>query len=173
MAFFDKIMGQGSNNPNPWIDKAAAQFDAGRYAEAARTLEKAIETDPENVELCYKMGIALTYLGNYTDAEGYTRRFTNAYPDNVSGWHSLGNILYAQRNFAGANECYDRVLSQDQSLLDVWYRKADCLEYIGDFAGAADCCARILQSKDGSAREGGRRIRKGTRHRRHKYRRHD
>ena len=37
MAFLDKLIGQGSN-PNPWIDKASAHFEQGRYEEAARDL---------------------------------------------------------------------------------------------------------------------------------------
>ncbi|MDD3407518.1 MAG: tetratricopeptide repeat protein, partial [Methanomicrobium sp.] len=70
MAIFDRIIGQG-NNPNPWIDKAASLFDQGKYAEAVKNLEKALEIEPENGNLCYKMGTALMHIARYDDAERY------------------------------------------------------------------------------------------------------
>ena len=73
MAFLDKLKGQ-SDNPNPWIDKATTHFEQGKYHEAVKEFEKAIEIDPENSGICYLMGRSLMYLSKYQDAERYLKR---------------------------------------------------------------------------------------------------
>ncbi|HIQ32780.1 MAG TPA: tetratricopeptide repeat protein, partial [Methanothermococcus okinawensis] len=61
---------QDSEDPSleEWLEKGDIFYDQGRYGNAIKCYNKALELDPENVDAWVGKGYALNMLGRYLEA---------------------------------------------------------------------------------------------------------
>ena len=101
---------------------AASRGGEPRAAEMARELlpdrypfvsefERALELDPDNVELRRELAYLLLRMEHQTDAEKQFRIVTDSVPDDLLSATQLGFLLFARGDRAGAMPLFDRVLA--------------------------------------------------------------
>jgi tetratricopeptide (TPR) repeat protein len=86
-------------------------MEAGEYAEAAQTFEKALELEPDNVETLTKLGMAHYKLVQLDQAiEAYTKALALK-PDDVSVMSNLGVAYYRFGRLDNAIEIYNQAIA--------------------------------------------------------------
>lgn len=93
------------------LETAMAQKDAGNFADARSSLERALALDPNHAGAHYWLGIVLAREKAYADSATHLERalvLDSAIPD---GWIDLGNVLALQREFPRAANAYRAALA--------------------------------------------------------------
>ena len=72
--------------------KAADLIIAGKYWDATKECNKAIESDPNNSTAYYNMGIALKHLGMYHKALAFYKQAVYLDPEDVNTYINMGSI---------------------------------------------------------------------------------
>ena len=85
-------------------------FDQGRYDEARPCLTKALELDPEDVNVLDNLGKLAIGQGNHDEAVTYLTRALRLNPDCVSALNSLGGCLIVQGKCEEAQRYLRRAL---------------------------------------------------------------
>jgi tetratricopeptide (TPR) repeat protein len=126
---------------------ALIRAQAGRLAEGASLLERAVALAPDLAAARSDLGAMLILLGRAEAAEPHLRAAVALNPDNVEARIHLGNALHARGEFKAAEEVYRAALQLDPrhvrgllslgNLLHDLRRPADALEFLTAAAGLA------------------------------------
>jgi hypothetical protein len=84
---------------------------AGRFIDARKYLEQAIERDPQSASLHSNLGIALLHLRDYHAAHSHLARATTLQPDLAAAWLNLAGCFICLGEFGRAVDAYRRVES--------------------------------------------------------------
>ena len=98
-------------SPDALIGLAAAVADAGRFDEAARTLERAIAAQPRYAASYTEYGILQLRQGRPRDAIAPFRHVTDLEPDNSGAFNNLGVAHLNAGDFEKAAEAFSRSLA--------------------------------------------------------------
>jgi hypothetical protein len=79
---------------------------AGKFADARKYLERAIESDPSSASLHCNLGIALLRLHDYHNAFSHLSRATSLQPDLAPAWLNLAACYVCLGEFDGAIDAY-------------------------------------------------------------------
>lgn len=105
------VLSAGCGRGGSDIAKAAADFNAGRYAAAARTLEKSIARGGATSTLYYNIGVAKAMAG---DAEGAIRAFENAQSIDITASDAAeyrAHLLAEKGDVEAAHEILDGLVT--------------------------------------------------------------
>ncbi len=126
------------------IDKVYSRVEN----EAALSLfERALELDPENAEAEYGKGVALSHLGQYTQAiEMFCKALENARaaPIVKDIYTSMGYAYLLLDQLEDAYECVERALSIDPSYIEALKNKALLLKKLQHLKESIRCLNLIL-----------------------------
>ena len=65
-----------------WVEKGAKYFDKGKYNQAIDVYKKALDIEPENVDVLIKLGLSYRHLEAYDTAIDFYDQALNIEPDN-------------------------------------------------------------------------------------------
>ncbi len=82
----------------------------GKPAEALPHYQRALERDPERVDLLTKVAELSAQLGQLAQTAAACEKILQLQPDNVRAHFNLGNVLLAQRQWKQAAEHFDETL---------------------------------------------------------------
>jgi tetratricopeptide (TPR) repeat protein len=99
----------------------------GRYEEAIKILDKALEIDASYVVARYSKGVSLHNLGKYQDAVECYDRALEIKPDHVSALYSKGLALSNLNKFDEAINSYDKALSINPNYTEARNNRDDAL----------------------------------------------
>lgn len=107
------VLSAGCGRGGSDIAKAAADFNAGRYAAAARTLEKALRNGDATPTLHYNIGVAKAMDG---DTAGAIRAFENAQTIDIGATDAAeyrAHLLIETGDFEAAHEILDGLVTDN------------------------------------------------------------
>jgi len=123
----------------PARTEAARLRDAGRHAEAAEVLQRAVEAFPQDADALAELGLTLTLLGRAQPAEACFRRALALAPDDVFTLSNLGGVLLQLRRTGEAEACFRRVLELEPGQPQALRNLAVILRDTGQLAEAKAC----------------------------------
>jgi tetratricopeptide (TPR) repeat protein len=100
--------GFDSNDVWGWRNKGGALYSLGKYDEAIKCYDKAIEIDPDNPVVWNNKGLALNSLGKYDEAITSYDKAIEIDPDDADTWNNKGLALNSLGKYDEAKKCYDR-----------------------------------------------------------------
>jgi tetratricopeptide (TPR) repeat protein len=98
-----------------WIKKARALTKLGRYPEAIDSLNHALQTEPDNVELLTEKAHLHYIVHHYEEAAELYKKILEVQPRNISLWNKLGNALFRLDHTKESQICYEKALSLDSN----------------------------------------------------------
>ena len=128
----------------PWYGKGAALVLLGRYEEALRAVDRALDINPKNEVAWLNKGNALMRVGRVLDA---LRCFNAAIKVNAAyevAWNNKGNALARLGRHEEALRCYDQALAIDPRYRDAWANKGYVLTRLGRYEEAAACADHVI-----------------------------
>src|SRR6267143_638204 len=128
----------------PWYGKGATLILLGRYEEALRAIDTALDINPRNEVAWVNKGNALTRMGELMDALRSFNAAIKVNPLFEVAWNNKGNALARLGKFEDALRCYDRALDIDPGYRGAWVNKGFVLTKLGRFDEAASCADHAL-----------------------------
>lgn len=128
----------------PWYGKGAALTILGRYEEALRSIDRALDINPMNEVAWVNKGNALTRMGRLVDALRSFNAAIKLNPVYEVAWNNKGNALARLGQYEEALRCYEKALDLDPAYRGAWVNKGFVLAKLGRFDDAAACADRAL-----------------------------
>jgi tetratricopeptide (TPR) repeat protein len=129
----------------PWYGKGATLILLGRYEEALRAIDHALDINPRNEVAWVNKGNALTRMGRPLDALRAFNAAIKVNPLYEVAWNNKGNALARLGKYEEALRCYERALHIDSGYRGAWVNMGFVLTKMGRFDEAASCADRALQ----------------------------
>ena len=137
----------------PWYGKGATLILLGRYEEALRAIDTALDINPRSEVAWVNKGNALTRLGRLIDALRCFNAAIKVNPRFEVAWNNKGNALARMGKFEEALPCYEHALELDPGYRGAWVNKGYVLTKLGRFDEAASCADQALRLDRGGRAE--------------------
>src|SRR6266702_3098768 len=137
----------------PWYGKGATLILLGRYEEALRAIDMALDINPRNEVAWVNKGNALTKMGRLVDALRCFNAAIKVHPNYEVAWNNKGNALARLGKYEEALQSYERALEIEASYRGAWVNKGFVLTKLGRFDEAASCADRALHLEAGRRAE--------------------
>lgn len=151
---FDRAIAAGSKSTPgaevPWYGKGASLILLGRYDEALRAIDTALDMNPRNEVAWLNKGNALTKMGRLPDALRCFDAALKVNPRYEVAWNNRGNTLARMGHFEEALACYERALAIDPEYRGAWVNKGYVLTKLGRYDEATSCADRALRLNEGA-----------------------
>lgn len=138
----------GPGEDVPWYGKGATLILLGRYDEALRAIDVALDLNPRNEVAWLNKGNALTKMGRLVDALRCFNAAIKVNPRYEVAWNNKGNTLARLGHYEEALKCYGRALDIDPSYRGAWVNKGYVLTKLGRYEEATSCADRALRLSD-------------------------
>src|SRR5690554_4001150 len=103
---------------NPYVQLGKKALMDGDFKNAVIHLEKALPSDPDNVNLLYMIGYSEYQLTNYTDASKYFSKVIEKTPDNLSAYYYRGKSKNTEAVLPGKTSDAQRAKLLRESIED-------------------------------------------------------
>jgi tetratricopeptide (TPR) repeat protein len=127
-----------------WNNKGTSLNTLGRYDEAIRCLEKALEIDLRDAAAWNNKGISLDSLGRYEEAIRCYEKALEIDPQNGM-WDNKGISLDSLGRYEEAIRCYEKALEIDPRDAMSWSNKGISLDRLGRHDEAIRCYEKALE----------------------------
>ena len=118
-------------NESSWNDRGVELYAQGKYDEALKCYDKAIELDPQFSLAWNNKGAALFSQGKYDEAiQAYDKAIEIA-PKYASAWNNKGFALYNLGKYNEAMQAYDRAIYLNSEDGNAWHNKGLALKALG------------------------------------------
>ncbi|MGQ0793849.1 MAG: tetratricopeptide repeat protein [Deltaproteobacteria bacterium] len=134
-----------SENADAYNEQGNALVNSGRYEDAIKFYDKAIELDPAYVWARRNKGLALSKMGKREEALKLYDEALDIDPNYTDAWNDKGVALYYLFRDKEALECYDKALELDPNYFDANYNKALALYNSGGYEEAQKSFERALE----------------------------
>ena len=131
--------GFDSNDVWGWRNKGGALYFLGKYTEAIKCYDKAIEIDPDNPVVWNNKGLALDSLGKYDEAITSYDKAIKIDPNDADAWNNKGLALDSLGKYDEAITSYDKAIKIDPNDADAWNNKGLALDSLGNTDDAKKC----------------------------------
>jgi tetratricopeptide (TPR) repeat protein len=121
--WYDKALGIENNNFDLWYNKGYALVSLGKYEDAVKCYDKAIEIDPGRA-FEYKRegkGWSLIKLGKQDEAIKYHEKALETNPKDLTALWNKALFLSDAHRYEEAIECYDEISKLNPNSSNVWY----------------------------------------------------
>ena len=133
----------------PWYGKGASLVLLGRYDEALRAIDKALDLNPRNEVAWLNKGNALTKMGRLVDALRCFNAAIKVNPKYEVAWNNKGNTLARLGHYEEALTCYEQALEIDPGYRGAWVNKGYVLTKLGRYDEATSCADHALRLNEG------------------------
>jgi len=116
----------------------------GKYEEAIKYYNRALEIDPEHTRIINSKGDSLYLLQKYEEALECYNRALETDPAHIDSWGDKGTALTALKKYDGAINCFNRALEINPRDPGTWYKKGDSLSLQNKYEEALKCYDRAI-----------------------------
>ncbi|WP_103899353.1 tetratricopeptide repeat protein [Petrotoga halophila] len=106
-----------------WFKKGVELSELGRYEEALRAFEKAIEINPQDDKARFGKGVALGELGRHEDALEAYEKVIEINPQFAESWFAKGVELIKLGRYEDALKAYEKAIEINPQYADAWVNK--------------------------------------------------
>ena len=128
-----------------WNNKGKAFYELGKYNEAIKCYNKAIEIDPNNTDALRMKGMALNYLGKYNETIECAEKAIEIGRDDVDALALKGEALAYKGRYQEAKECAEEAIEKDNDNDHAWFVKGYAIDYSGDHDTAIKCFDKAIE----------------------------
>jgi tetratricopeptide (TPR) repeat protein len=131
------------------MNKAGALFNQGKYDEAIKTSDEALEINQSFKEAWVCKGFALSKLGKYNESiESFNKaiEINQSYKD---AWRGKGDALALQGKYDEAIKYYNDAIKIDPQYADAWHNKGLAIEALGRTSEANTAKAKAKEWDEG------------------------
>ncbi|MEM7579049.1 MAG: tetratricopeptide repeat protein [Cyanobacteria bacterium P01_A01_bin.80] len=132
------------------LQKAIQHCQSKRFAEAERIYRQVLDTDPQQEEALYGLGVIALEKGQYHHAENFLKTALHYQPEFAQALFSLGNLRQAQGKLNQAVEYYQKALSFQPEAVAVHNCLGGTLQQQGKLEEAVTCYYRALEIQPNS-----------------------
>ena len=118
---FQAEIEQRKTGEKAWTDLGDEWIKAGRVAEAARLLEKTVQTYPKSDRALFFLGRARLRLGDPAGAETVLARAVQLAPDSVEAQMQLGVLRLSRGRATAAQPCFRAAIRAKPNLGEAWF----------------------------------------------------
>jgi tetratricopeptide (TPR) repeat protein len=104
-----------------WIDQADEWIKSGRTADAARLLEKTVQTYPNSDHAMFFLGRARLRMGDAARAEAILLRAITLAPGSLEAQMQLGVLRLARGRAKDAQPCFRAAIQAKPNLAEAWF----------------------------------------------------
>jgi tetratricopeptide (TPR) repeat protein len=130
-----------------WYNKGGSLFCLGRYDEAVRSYDRALEIDPRFAAAWNNKGNSFRRLGRHDEAICCYDKALEMDPQDTAAWNNKGNSLHSLGRDEEALRSYDRALALDPRFAAAWSAKGGVLGDLARDEEAIRCYDRALELK--------------------------
>ena len=139
--------GPSSESRGQMLERANELADAGRFAEAAKAADAAIDAYPDFADAYSAKASFLTEMEKYREAAACVDQILRIRPDDTDDLGVKGMLLEKIGLPAEAAACYDRIIEINPGDMTSRYFKCGLLAATGDARGLAECYRRALEAE--------------------------
>ncbi|MFX1478260.1 MAG: leucine-rich repeat domain-containing protein [Promethearchaeota archaeon] len=107
-----------AQNVNFWVEIGNSSFNSKKYDKAIESYDKALEIDPEKVNVLINKGVSLHYLHNYDEAELCYDKILILDESNGNAWYNKACIESIRNNRGKAIEFLKKAIELDDRWQD-------------------------------------------------------
>ncbi|MBI4548715.1 MAG: tetratricopeptide repeat protein, partial [Ignavibacteriae bacterium] len=111
-----------------WVNKGGSLHGLGRFEEAIRCYDRAIEVDPGSSKAWFNKGLSLHDLRRYNEAIHCYEKAIEINSQLAPAWCNKGLSLHSLGRYVEAIHCYDNALNIDSQDATAWNNKGNSLE---------------------------------------------
>ncbi len=104
-----------------WLDRGDEWMNAGRIPDAAKLLEKTVQTYPKSTRAMFLYGRALSRLGDAAGAEAILFRAVKEAPGSIEAQMQLGNLYLSRGRAKQAQACFRAAIAAKPNLGEAWF----------------------------------------------------
>lgn len=156
------LIGQAQTLYRQILEQVPAHFDAlhrlaiteaqtGRYAEADRLLEQALQLHPQSAAAWSDRGNVLHALQRFDDALACFDKALAIKPDLAEAWSNRGNALTEIERYEEAVASYDKAIALNPNFADAFANRGHALKELRRFDEAVGSCDRAIALKPNSS----------------------
>ncbi len=135
------------------FQNALSALQTGKLGDAVRLFDAVLRVEPKHVGALNLMGVALTQLKRFAEAEKYFRRALEHHARSDATLFNYGTVLKALNRPAEALRCFDEALKINRSVPETWINRGTTLndlqryeEAISDFDKVIDLSPRYAEA---------------------------
>ena len=132
-------------------DSAKAIFDLGmtllnqgRFEEAAKQFDRALEINPQHIDAMINLGNTLRIFSLNADAKKCYYRALELQPNSALAYNNLGLILQQEKEMANAVTCFQRAIALATDYAEAYNNLGSIYLLFNMFAEAGECFKRTL-----------------------------
>lgn len=92
-------------------------FKQNNYSSALDYFQKAVKSDPNNIDYLTELAITHYKLKNYNEAIKSYEKIISLNPDNISSYNRIGNIYWIKKDFERAEFYFRKAIELDPNLI--------------------------------------------------------
>jgi Flp pilus assembly protein TadD len=144
IAHFGQAARSSPHRSEPYVGAGVALIRANRLAEAAVSLDRAIEIDPNNVSALYVRGLVAAEHGQTAQAQRMFEGALRLDPNRPEIHFSLGLILAAQGQLPAAAYQYSQAVRLRPGYVAAWNNLAATQAKLGQFDRAVESFRKVV-----------------------------
>ena len=144
-ALLEKLV-QKNPSPRALVILANSYESMHEYALAVNAYKKALELDPNRIELKAALAQDQAMAGQFDDALATYRDLAAANPQDAQPYLGMAQIYRGKKDFANARKMYDKAKTLDPDSIEIRYNEVGLLEDEGKTADAITALKGILDS---------------------------
>lgn len=134
-----------ANDSNDWYRKGRGLYFEGKFVEAIKCYDKAIELNPKNACPLDGKGIVLSDQKRDIEAIKCYDKAIELDPKFANPWNNKGVVHYHQKMYAEAIKCYDKAIELDSKLTYPWNNKGTVHYRWKMYAEAIKCYDKVIE----------------------------
>lgn len=128
-----------------WLNQGIALGNLGKYDEAIKAFDKAIDINPQYEAAWYLKGAALNRQGMYNESIQAYDKAIEINPRNESAWHGIGITLGNLGKYDEAVQAFDRAIDINPGNAVGWYLKGAALDQQGKYDEAIQAVDKAIE----------------------------
>jgi len=149
--YFEKALEVAQQHNQSWevedilFDLALEYENVHDYQNAIKSLEKLLETSPDNESAIYEIAYCYERIGNFDKCIEFYTRYIDNNPYSFTAWYNLGNIYFLKNNIEKALWAYDYSVIINSEFSSAHFNMGNTYMQINEYQKALESYAKCVE----------------------------